>query len=326
MTIALFPKIPHYRGEADAVHSVRSVACLEKIDGANTRVHAPRGAASASDLVVGGRSLLEHEPAFCQPFLREAFVGDGAASQRLCELVAELGRDLTLHGETCGRGVQALGHVYGPRPHFVLFAARSEGVWLSLGAPTEVDDERDELAERLTLPSLRELSARLGVPLAPILYAGPPDTARLSALVERPSAHAQSRGTRHTDAPHEGIVVWSDPLRLDGAGRPIVAKLKDPRRAEALAPEDPAGEAPEVFAARVVLLERLRHARQHLEESGRWRGAPGDLLALLARRVVQDVAREEPAYQQLIARVGKGPVRAALERRVAALLAALLAA
>lgn len=112
-------------------------------------------------------------------------------------------------------------------------------------------------------------------------------------------------------------MVWSDPLRLDGAGRPIVAKLKDPRRAEALAPDDGVDEEPEAFAARVVQLERLRHARQHLEESGRWQG--GGSLELLARRVVQDVAREEADYGRQIARAGKGPVRAALERRVAAL-------
>lgn len=321
MSLSIFPKIPHYRGEADAVHTVRAVVCLEKIDGANTRVHAPRGATSASDLVFGGRTLLEHEPAFCQPFLREAFVADPHVPRRLCELVAELGRDLTLHGETCGRGIQAQGHIYGPRPHFVLFAARSEGAWLSFGAPLEVDG--DEAAAPVSLPSLRDLAARLGVALAPVLYAGPPDTARFSGLVDRPSAHALARGTRHTDVPQEGIVVWSDPLRLDGAGRPIVAKLKDPRRAEALAPDDRLDEGPEAFAARVVQLERLRHARQHLEETGRWHDAGDGRLALLARRVVQDVAREEPAYQQQIGRFGKGPVRAALEQRVAALLPSL---
>ena len=317
MSLSVFPKIPQYRGEADAVHTVRSVVCLEKIDGANTRVHARRGAASASDLVFGGRTLLEHEAAFCQPFLREAFVADARAPLRLCELVAELGREVTLYGETCGRGVQAQGHIYGPRPHFVLFAARSEGAWLSFGAPLVIDDARDESSATITLPSLRELAARLGVTLVPELYAGAPDAARFAGLVDRPSAHAQSRGTRHTDAAQEGIVVWSDPLRLDGAGRPIVAKLKDPRRAEALAPDDGVDEEPEAFAARVVQLERLRHARQHLEESGRWQG--GGSLELLARRVVQDVAREEADYGRQIARAGKGPVRAALERRVAAL-------
>jgi hypothetical protein len=38
---------------------------------------------------------------------------------------------------------------------------------------------------------------------------------------------------------------------------------------------------------------------------------------------VQDVAREEPSYQQQLAASGKKAVRAALERRVAELLARL---
>ena len=319
MSIAVFPTIPRYRGEADALHTVRSVVCLEKIDGANTRVHAGRGAASAVDLVFGGRTLLEGEPAFCQPVLREAFVADPGPARRLCALVGESGRALTLYGETCGRGIQAQGHVYGPKPHFVLFGARSEGAWLSVSASLEVEVDDGPAC---VLPSLRALAERLGVALAPALYAGPPDDAQLRALAVRPSAHAQARGGRHADAAHEGIVIWSDPLRLDGAGRPIVAKLKDPRRSESLELEDERAESEgiEVFAARVILRERLIHARQHLEESGRW-GPPGEArTALLVRRVVQDVAREEPAYARQIAAAGKGPVREALERRAAELL------
>jgi len=153
MSIVPFPKIPAYRREADPIHLVRSVVCLEKIDGTNTRVHAPADARSAADLVFGGRTLLENMPDFCQPVLREAFTAEAAAVRRLCELVHELGRALTLYGETRGRGIQAQGHIYGPRPHFVLFAARSAGAWLGFNHSLELRDE-DEEAPR-TLPSLR---------------------------------------------------------------------------------------------------------------------------------------------------------------------------
>lgn len=323
MSIHPFPKIPSYRREADPIHAVRAVVCLEKIDGTNTRVHAPRAARSAADLVFGGRTLLEHMPDFCQPLLREAFTAHALAVRRLCELVDELGRDLTLYGETCGRGIQAQGHIYGPRPHFVLFAARSAGAWLGFNTPLTVDGEDEETTPR-TLPSLRALAAQLGVPIAPCLYEGPPDSMRFEALLEQPSAHALTHG-RRTDGPQEGIVIWSDPLLLDGAGRPLVAKFKHPRRSEARELDDErAGEPVEAFAERVVLLERLHHARQHLEESGRWTGTQAERAALLTRRVVQDVAREEPTYQRQIAAAGKAPVRAALERRVAELLTAAL--
>lgn len=291
MSVTPFPKIPAYRREADALHSVRGVVCLEKLDGTNTRVHAPPGARSAADLVFGGRTLLEHEPGFCQPVLREAFVADARATAELRVVARELGRGLTLYGETCGRGIQAQGHVYGPRPHFVLFAARSDGVWLSHGAPLVLDGEDERPA--CELPALCTLAARLGLTLAPCLYTGPPDGDRFAALAVRPSEHAQSRG--HSDAAQEGIVIWSDPLRLDGAGRPIVAKLKDPRRCESDELDDErAVEDPASFAARVVRLERLLHARQHLEETGRWADAGSERPAAITRRVVQDVAREEP--------------------------------
>ena len=308
-----FPKIPSYRREADALHSLRSVVCLEKLDGTNTRVHVPLGAKSEADLVFGGRTLLEHDPKFSQPVLREAFLAESGPATRLYGLVAELGRSVTLYGETCGRGIQATGHIYGSRAHFVLFAARSEDVWLSLVQPIGVDNSQE-------LPSLRDLAQRLALDLAPCLYEGPPDAARFEALLEEPSAHAISRGARRHDAPMEGIVIWSDPLFLDGAGRPILAKLKHPRRREALDADDESVEEVHAFAVRTVQLERLHHARQHLEESGRWTGDAATRAGLLARRVVQDVAREEPSYQQQLASAGKKSVRAALERRVAELL------
>lgn len=317
-----FPKIPAYRREADALHSLRSVVCLEKLDGTNTRIHIPRDAKSGADLVFGGRTLLEHEPKFSQPVLREAFLADSGPTTRLCQLVAELGRSLTLYGETCGRGIQAVGHIYGARPHFVLFAARSEDAWLSFGAPLPL--ERQEGVSSRELPSLRALAARIRLELAPCLYEGPPDSAQFEGLLEKPSTHAIARGARRNDAPMEGIVIWSDPLRLDGAGRPLVAKLKHPSRREAIESNDELGvEDVQAFAARTVQLERLRHARQHLEESGRWTGDPSERASLLARRVVQDVAREEPAYQHQLAGAGKKAVRAALEQRVTELLSQL---
>lgn len=304
----VFPKVPSYRREADRVHLARSVVCLEKIDGANTRVAAPRGAAREESLVVGGRTLLEGDAGFCQPELRAAFPAAGA----LLRYGAELDGDVALYGETCGRGVQASGFVYGPRPHFVLFAARACGAWLSHSHPTELDGDEDAPARRL--PSLTELAERLGLPLAPCLYRGAPDPARFDALLERPSAHGERMraGGRGPGGTHEGVVIWSDPLLLDGAGRPLVAKLKHPRRREA---EDAAtgAETPESFARRVVNRERLAHAAQHLREGGRWCDDAGERAARLVRRVVQDVAREEPAYPSLLAQHGKARVRDALE-------------
>lgn len=312
-----FPKIPQYRREADPIHGVRNVVCLEKIDGTNTRVGVPRAARSAADVVFGGRTLLEHEPGFCQPVLREAFFADRAREARLLRFAAELGGDLVLYGETCGRGIQAQGFLYGPRPHFVLFAARVDGAWLSFGQPLRLTDDASEPRE---LPSLRAVAAGIGVALAPCVYEGPPDPARFDALLELPSAHATSAGGNRTEAPQEGVVVWSDPLLLDGAGRPLVAKHKDPRRSEALDLEgDAAAEDVAAFAERVVRLERLRHARQHLAEAGRWGGAGEERAALVVRRVVQDVAREVPEYQTQLGLAGKARVRAALEAQVLAL-------
>ena len=300
----VFPKVPSYRREADALHHARSVVCLEKIDGANTRV----GASREGDLVFGGRALLEGDAGFCQPELRASFT----AAPALLRWAAEVRDEVTLYGETCGRGVQAQGFVYGPRAHFVLFAARVGGLWLSHSHPTELAAD-DGPARRL--PSLVELAARLELPLAPCLYRGAPDAEAFDALLERASAHGERMraGGHAPDVTHEGVVVWSDPLLLDGAGRLLVAKHKHPRRREA-GDEDEGGDASvTAFARRVVLAERVTHAAQYLRESGRWRDDADERAELLVRRVVQDVAREEPAYQAQLARYGKAAVRAALE-------------
>ncbi|MFO0652971.1 MAG: RNA ligase family protein [Polyangiales bacterium] len=314
---AAFPKIPAYRREADPVHHARRVVCLEKIDGANTRVGVPRGALGAEAFVIGGRALLEGDRDFCQPALRQSLCDDAARVRALLSLASELPGDLVLYGETCGRGIQSTGFLYGPRVHLVLFAATVGGAWVSLTRP--LDLVADDGAVR-RVPSLRELGERARLPVAPCLYEGPPDAERFDALLDRPSEHASSRGAApaQADTTHEGVVIWSDPVLLDGAGRLLVAKHKHPRRRES--PDAPEGlETAAAFAARVVTVERARHALQHLQESGRG-GATGEALAsLLARRVVQDVAREELTYHAVLARHGKVAVRAALEAAVRAL-------
>ncbi len=314
---AVFPRIAAYRREADAVHHAREVVCLEKIDGSNTRVGVPRDLHRADQLVVGGRSLLEGDEGFCQPELRAGFVA-GVRFDALRDVARALPDHLTLYGETCGRGIQATGFIYGPSAHFVLFAAAVGDAWLGWSHALDLVDDAGS-ARRL--PSLCELAVQTGLTLAPCLYRGAPDPERFDALLDRPSAHAAARGSssRPADATHEGVVIWSDPALRDGAGRLLVAKHKHPNRREAL-DEAPGGdEAAEGFAARVVNGERLAHARQHLEEGGRW-GCPRDeRIDRLVRRVVQDVAREEPAYARQIARHTKAVVRAALEARARAL-------
>lgn len=313
-TPAAFPKIPAYCREADPIHYARNVVCLEKIDGTNTRIGVPRGARRPEDLVFGGRSLLESEPSFSQPMLRAAFVADQKRVEALLRIAGALPGDLTLYGETCGQGIQATGFIYGPSVHFVLFAATVGGAWLGWSHPLDLGSGGGDGAVPRRLPALRELAERVGLPLAPCLYQGAPDPERFDALIDRPSKHAASRGTASGhDIPHEGIVIWSDPVLLDGAGRLLAAKHKHPRRRETRGDAPRERESPEAFAARVIVEERVRHARQHLEESGRWHGTIHERVTAIVRRVVQDVAEEEPSYAQQIALHGKADVRAALE-------------
>lgn len=314
---AVFPRIAAYRREADAVHHAREVVCLEKIDGSNTRVGVPRDLHRTDQLVVGGRSLLEGDEGFCQPELRAGFVAS-VRLEALRDVARTLPDHLTLYGETCGRGIQATGFIYGPSAHFVLFAAAVGSAWLGWSHALDLIDDAGSVRR---LPSLCDLAAQTGLTLAPCLYRGAPDPERFDALLDRPSAHAASRGasSRHADTTHEGVVIWSDPALQDGAGRLLVAKHKHPNRREAL-DETPGGDdTAGGFAARVVNGERLAHARQHLEEGGRWQCPRDERVDRLVRRVVQDVAREEPAYARQIVRHTKAVVRAALEARARAL-------
>lgn len=317
-TLPLFPKIPHYRRSADLLHAVRRVVCLEKLDGTNTRIRIPRGATGEGDLVVGSRTRTLAADDRRPPALREVFLSEPGRLSRCLALSEELSADVVLFGETVGRGICANGFIYGHRPQFVLFAAMLDGAWLSFDSRLTLTGEGSSFEERL---SLCELAQTIGLTLAPCLYSGPPDGELFDNLIARPSTFAKQTG--RSDAPQEGIVIWSDPLLLDSAHAPLVAKLKDPRRVEALDREDEGLEAPQRFAERVVQLERLRHARQHLQETRRQSTIWGEQVRLLKQRVVQDVSREVPEYQAQIAAHGKAEIRSALHARVEALLPAL---
>lgn len=327
----VFPKIPHYRGEADLVCSLRRVVCLEKIDGTNTRIGVPHNAKTPEDIVIGGREKMSWEEGFSQPFLLE-LLRDLELCKRLLAAAANLQKDLVLYGETCGSKIQSMGFLYGPKTHFLLFGARVGGVWLSYQTPllTPVEDaEGSEEVEtrRATLPSLVQLSEMVRLPLTPCVYEGPPDPEVLSSLVERPSQHSIEQGFRRDDVDNsqEGIVIWGDPLLLEPFGDPVVAKYKHPRRREALpAPKTATGvEGPQDFAKRVVLPERLKHAISYLKENGKWSEDNAQNQEATTRRVIQDIAREVPEYQEQLGRHNKKELRRVLEEEASRVFATI---
>lgn len=305
MQIPAFIKLPRYRAEADPLHCVTRVVALEKIDGANTRIGVPAGARDASQLIVGGRVLLEHEEGFSERALLTAVRQNESLVERL--LALELSQDLVLYGETCGGKVQQMGFIYGPKPHFLLFAARLGGAWCSF--------ERSPTFSGEPLPSLVKLAQALDVRLPPRLYEGPPDAAAMEALLDRPSQHSVDQGfsREDVDRTQEGIVIWADPLLLDPFGAPLVAKYKHPKRREYTQATE-AGATPLDFAKRAAPDERLRHAEQHLRAAGKWSSPDDANTPKLVRRVIQDISKEVPEYQTQLAQHGKKAVRAALER------------
>lgn len=309
-----FPKIPAYQGQADALHAVRRVVCMEKLDGTNARIGASPEHERAEQVRVGGRTLMSDAPRFAQPEVVRVAERHPGLREALIQLARAHDAPLTVYGEVCGGRIQAMGYIYGGRPHLVLFAARLGDAWLS---PTQ------PLAARpggRVLPSLVQVAEALGVPVAPVLYEGPPDAATFEALVDRPSAHSRAQGFARddVDTTHEGVVVWADPLLCDPWGAPLVAKHKHPNRREYRSADAFADAAPEAadtaraFALRAVNAERLRHAIEHIRASGRWGGSVSKNRAAVVRRVIQDVAREVPEYQTCLAAFGKKATRAAL--------------
>lgn len=297
-----FPKIPAYRGSADLLHSVRRVVCMEKIDGANMRIGVPLGATSAEDILIGGRTLMEGDPEFQQEMLGPLVREDDALVTALLELAARWEAPLTLYGEACGSSIQRMGHIYGLALHVVLFAARLGEVWL---APMRSPHPK--------WPTLGQVASRTKLSMAPVVYEGAPDEERIRDVVIQASPHAAARGTQRPAEQmlQEGVVIWADPMLCRPDGSPLVAKLKHPSRQEYHAPDASGDVTPEDFARRCVTRERVMHAREHLRERGRWEQAEPDW-ERLARRVIQDVAREVEEYQDLLKTHGKSAVRDAL--------------
>ena len=304
-----FPKIPLYRAEADPVHLVRRVVALEKLDGTNTRIGLSRAdlANGSAEPVVGGRVLMETEAGYSQSFLGPLIRSHRVLCERLASLVALHNADIVLYGETCGGRIQRSGFIYGPQPHFVLFAATIAGRWMSWSRPVAEDHRAPAL-------TIRQLAERLQVPTPPILYEGEADRARFSELIDQPSPYSIAVGfdRRDVDRSQEGIVIWADPLLLDPHQRPIVAKLKHPRRREVVDVNRASGL--DDFAERVMPPERLRHAIEHLQAAGKWPSDPSQQIERAVRRAIQDVAKEVDAYQLRLAEHGKKATRSALER------------
>ena len=300
-----FPKITTYRGQADLLNSVKRVVCMEKIDGANMRVGIPVHASSAAEILIGGRTLMEGDPGFNQAMLGPLIREDADLVHALVQLVNELGAPLTLYGEACGASIQRMGHIYGTKLHFVLFAARLGEVWLS---PSQ--------SARHEWPTLTQIAERTGLTIAPVLYEGAADEDHIATLVECVSEHALAQGTQQPEDHmlQEGIVIWADPMLCAPDGAPLVAKFKHPSRKEYHAPRENEDVSPASFTERCVTQERLEHALSYLQEKGRWDEATPDHDAI-ARRVMQDVAREVDECHALIQVFGKSVVRGAIQAR-----------
>ncbi|BBM82734.1 RNA ligase family protein [Candidatus Uabimicrobium amorphum] len=298
-----FPKIPQYKQQADWLHCVNNVVCMEKIDGTNTRIGISKDAQSADDIVIGGRTLLEHEEKFSQNFICDMIRKDKTLCKAMLFFAKEIDANVTFYGETCGGSIQACGFIYG-KINFVLFAAVMDGIWCSYSRTMGGDKE---------YPTLMQISKRLDFTLAPVLYQGTPNVQEFTSLLDRRSQHSENRGFRRqdTDNTHEGIVIWSDPLLFNNYGEALVAKYKHPNRQEYIAPTEEQ-QTPQDFAKRVVLRERIRHAMEYLKEQGRWQEEFFANKENVIRRVIQDISREVDEYQQQLNLHGKKNVRKAL--------------
>ena len=170
---------------------------------------------------------------------------------------------------------------------------------------------------------MRQLADTLSLDVPPVVYEGPADANAFEALLDVPSPYSVQRGFDRTDVDRtqEGIVIWADPLLRTPDGAPVVAKLKHPRRREYAAARGP--DSLVDFAARAVNAERVRHAIEHLQASGRLSDDPSERLDRIIKRTIQDVAREVPEYQERLAQAGKAAVRGALADQARAVAQAL---
>ncbi|WP_372370084.1 RNA ligase family protein [Candidatus Uabimicrobium sp. HlEnr_7] len=301
-----FPKIPAYKQQADWLHCVNNVVCLEKIDGTNTRIGISKDAKTAGDIVIGGRTVLEDEPKFSQGFICDMIRNDSDLCERLITFAKDIDCNVVLYGETCGASIQKCGIIYGKKIHFVLFAVMVGNIWCSYSR--KVSENR--------VPTVVQASKSLGLPIAPCLYQGQANSEEFTALLDRSSQHSENQkfSIKNIDNTHEGIVIWSDPLLLNSYGEPIVAKYKHPNRREYV--HSKGQQSPNDFAQRTVLPERIRHAIEHIKEQGQWQEDFHNNKELVRRRVIQDIAREVEEYQQQISLHSKKNVRKAISSEV----------
>lgn len=279
-----YPSIPILR-EDSPIFGVKEVICLEKLHGSGFRVGFPLGMLNLDEVRYGSREVdfdPESKVKFPLPHAITWFKSRPELLAKMWETLKSYGfNDCVVFGEAFGPGINAKGVRYAvegdQRPLFRCFGIMVGDNFLTYDLLVEVTD-------------------KMGLTRAPLVYRGPPTMEAFNALLNQPSIAAKENGVDDPTNFAEGIVIQTNPLMRDVFGNWLIAKHKGTKFSEvAHAPavkkervESPA----DAFAAMYVTEGRVSNALGRLRDRGvALKGTMQDVPLVLAE-VLADLHKE----------------------------------
>jgi len=256
MSFHKYPSIVLLRDRQD-LFAVKEVVCTEKLHGSNFRIHFPCGMTSLDEVQFGSHDV-EMTPG--EPFPLGVAVNWFKARpnllQSMWDVIKSYGfSEATVYGEAYGPGIKAKGIRYSTGTE-MLFRAFD----IMIG---------DNF---LTYDLFVEVTDKMGLNRAHLVYKGPPSQEAFDQLLEVPSLEAKHNGINDPANIAEGIVIRSNPLFRDVFGDWLIAKHKAAKFSEVAKqrpPKGPRSATPaDEFALTCVIEGRVRNAVGRLQDRG----------------------------------------------------------
>jgi Rnl2 family RNA ligase len=258
MTLQSYPEIVLLPRRPE-IFSVKEVVAYEKLHGSNFRIGFPLGMTSLDQVQYGSKEV-EYDPTgvvkFPLPRAIEWFKSRPEVLSRMWGVLQSYGfNEVVVFGEIFGPGIHAKG---------VKYSNGTEALFRAFDIMVGENLVTDDL--------FCEVITKMGLPMAPEVWRGPPSIEAFDALLNKPSHVAKENGIDDETNLAEGVVIRSTPLLRNVFGDWLIVKHKAPKFSEvAHAPTEKKGRVEsqaDVFAATYVTPGRVSNAVGRLQDRG----------------------------------------------------------